>query len=62
MKTAFRWLIQTFKPGYHFHGHIHVYRQDTVTHTQFQDTQVINTYGYLETILDHGVLKKGRTV
>ena len=24
---AFRWLIETFKPRYHFHGHIHVYRQ-----------------------------------
>ena len=26
---AFNWLIQVFKPLYHFHGHIHVYRSDT---------------------------------
>lgn len=46
---AFRWLIETFKPRYHFHGHIHVYRQDTQTITQHRDTTVINTYGFRET-------------
>jgi Icc-related predicted phosphoesterase len=46
---AFRWLIETFKPRYHFHGHIHVYRQDVQTETQHGSTTVINTYGYKET-------------
>ena len=59
---AFRWFLEVFRPAYHFHGHVHVYRPDTVIHTRFLDTQVINTYGYLETSLDPGVLKRGRTV
>jgi len=43
---AFNWLISVFKPTYHLHGHIHVYRQDTITQTQVDQTTVINTYGY----------------
>jgi len=41
---AFRWLIDTFKPAYHIHGHIHVYRPDTVKETQTGKTLVINTF------------------
>lgn len=44
--SAFRWLIETFQPHYHFHGHVHVYRQDIQTITPLGRTQVINTYGY----------------
>ena len=43
---AFNWLIKVFKPKYHFHGHNHVYTDDTITETQVGDTLVINTYGY----------------
>ena len=46
---AFRWLIETFKPRYHFHGHIHVYRLDVQTVTRHGPTSVINTYGFKET-------------
>jgi Icc-related predicted phosphoesterase len=46
---AFRWLIKVFKPSYHFHGHIHLYRPGTETQTIFYDTKVINTFGYLVT-------------
>ncbi len=49
---AFRWLIDVFQPAYHFHGHVHVYRPDTVTLTQVGRTQVINTFGFRETELD----------
>lgn len=49
---AFRWLLQTFRPRYNFHGHIHVYRVDTKTETEFQNTLVINTYGFRETLLE----------
>jgi Icc-related predicted phosphoesterase len=49
---AFRWLLGVFKPRYHFHGHTHVYRPDTDIRTVFESTQVINTYGYLETELE----------
>jgi hypothetical protein len=51
---AFRWLLEVFHPLHHFHGHIHVYKPDTIKKTQFQQTQVINTYGYLETQLEAG--------
>lgn len=43
---AFRWLIEVFQPTLHLHGHIHVYRQDTVTETQHKGTRVINTFGF----------------
>ena len=46
---AFRWLLKVFQPRYHFHGHIHVYRPDTKIKTNFGKTEVINTYGHLET-------------
>ncbi len=43
---AFRWLIQTFKPAIHLHGHIHIYQQYETTETQFGRTRVVNAYGY----------------
>lgn len=49
---AFRWLIKVFKPQYHFHGHIHVYHPKTVIKTYYESTQVINTYGFQETIVE----------
>ena len=41
---AFRWLIDTFQPAYHFHGHIHIYRPDAIVETQIGKTLVINTF------------------
>lgn len=52
---AFRWLINIFQPAYHFHGHVHVYRPDTVVETRIGGTLVINTYRYRETHLEPGV-------
>jgi Icc-related predicted phosphoesterase len=43
---AFRWLLEKFRPAYHLHGHIHIYSSSENGRTQFQDTLVINTYGY----------------
>ena len=45
---AFKWLIQTFQPAYHFHGHVHVYRPDIVTETLIGDTHVVNSFGFRE--------------
>jgi len=42
--NAFRWLIDTFKPAYHLHGHIHYYRPDETVQTQVGKTSVINTF------------------
>jgi len=49
---AFLWLDRIFRPRYHFHGHIHVYRSDTVTETVLGPTRIINTYGYRETDIE----------
>ena len=43
---AFVWLIARFQPAYHFHGHVHLYRQDTVRVTQVGKTKVVNACGY----------------
>jgi Icc-related predicted phosphoesterase len=45
---AFRWLLKVFRPRYHLHGHIHIYSNDSPARTRFEDTEVINTYGYRE--------------
>lgn len=45
---AFRWLIEVFKPTYALHGHIHVYRNDTITQTELGSTKVINVFGFKE--------------
>ncbi len=44
--NAFRWLLKTFKPRFHFHGHIHIYDESVQVETRFESTRVINTYGY----------------
>lgn len=49
---AFRWLIKVFKPAYHLHGHVHTYRNDLPTITEFGETQVVNCYGYRELMFD----------
>jgi len=51
---AYNWLIRVFKPKYHFHGHSHVDKIDTITETQLGDTFIINTYGYREMELPLG--------
>ena len=45
---AFNWLIQTFKPRYHLHGHIHLYDRRSATVTQVGETEVINVFPYRE--------------
>ena len=44
--AAFRWLLETFQPRFHFHGHIHHYHPDAITETQLGKTTVINTFRY----------------
>lgn len=43
---AFNWLIKTFQPTLHIHGHIHVYYPSAITETTVGNTLVLNTYGY----------------
>lgn len=60
---AFRWLLNVFRPRYHFHGHIHIYSKDTPVLTRFHHTLVVNTYGYREThLLFPGSVPSAETV
>jgi Icc-related predicted phosphoesterase len=45
---AYNWLIRTFKPRYHLHGHIHLYDLRTPTVTRVGVTEVINVYPFRE--------------
>lgn len=38
--------LRLFKPRYHLHGHIHVYRQDEIVSTEFEGTKILNVYPY----------------
>jgi Icc-related predicted phosphoesterase len=38
--------LRLFKPRYHLHGHVHIYRQDEITQTQFEETTIVNVYPY----------------
>jgi Icc-related predicted phosphoesterase len=49
---AFPWFLRTFQPRWHLHGHIHVYSNQTVTQTQYYQTQVLNVYGHREMQLE----------
>jgi len=43
---SFLRFMQVFKPRYLLHGHIHIYRHDTVASTRYAMTEVINVYPY----------------
>jgi hypothetical protein len=58
---AFRWLLNVFRPSYHFHGHIHIYQSDTVRETQYLDSKVINAYGFSEVEIKPVVLRNTRS-
>ena len=49
---AFRWLLDTFRPRYHLHGHAHVYDRRVPTRTQVGRTEVVNVYPYREVVLE----------
>lgn len=43
---SFVWLIDNYKPRYHFHGHVHIYDNRAETVTVRGATTVVNTCGY----------------
>jgi len=49
---AFAWMNRVFRPSYHFHGHIHIYRPDEQRISMVDSTLVINTFGYQETTIE----------
>lgn len=38
--------LRLFKPRYHLHGHIHIYRQDEIVTSDFEGTKIVNVYPY----------------
>jgi hypothetical protein len=38
--------MERFRPRYLIHGHVHVYSPREITESVYQDTTVINAYGY----------------
>ncbi len=49
---AFRWIVQCFQPQIHLHGHIHVYRNDTIMESLLGRTKITNVYGYKQINID----------
>jgi Icc-related predicted phosphoesterase len=49
---AYTWLIKTFKPRYHLHGHVHIYDRRSETRTRVCETDVINVYPFRELELE----------
>ncbi len=43
---AFLWLVNNFQPTYHLHGHVHVYKPNTITETTVGKTTICNTFGH----------------
>jgi len=54
------WLIETYRPRYHFHGHVHVYDNRAETSTVRGATTIINTYGYKILDLPVAPLKRSK--
>ena len=46
--AAFRWFDKVFKPRFHIHGHIHLYRPDDPVESLIGNTRIINTYRFQE--------------
>lgn len=44
--TSFLKFMKWFKPRYLLHGHIHLYRDNAITETQYAETNVINVYPF----------------
>ncbi len=49
---AFRWFDRVFRPRFHFHGHIHLYRPDDPVETRFGVTRIVNAYGFQERVIE----------
>jgi hypothetical protein len=51
---SFLAFMRWFKPRYLLHGHIHIYRQNVVTRTRYQQTEIINVYPFCILDLEPG--------
>lgn len=59
---SFLAFMHYFRPRYLLHGHIHIYRNDAITQTRYEQTDVINVYPYrILEIEPHSVARTERT-
>ncbi len=42
--NAFRWLIDTFQPALHVHGHIHIYFPHQIRESSYKSTRIVNAF------------------
>jgi uncharacterized protein len=49
---AYRWLLDTFRPRYHVHGHVHRYDRRMPAVTRVGSTDVVNVYPFRELVLE----------
>jgi Icc-related predicted phosphoesterase len=54
---AFLSFMDRFRPRYLIHGHVHVYHPLETVETEYQSTQVINTYGHRTLEIDEESLQ-----
>jgi len=54
--AAFLGMMRRHRPLYWLHGHIHLYRQDTVRVTRYLDTTVMNVYEHQLIEIDDALL------
>jgi Icc-related predicted phosphoesterase len=53
---AFLSFMDRYKPRYLIHGHTHLYRQDAQRVTRYNETIVLNTYGYQVIEIDEATM------
>jgi Icc-related predicted phosphoesterase len=56
---SFLFFMRYFQPRYLLHGHIHLYRNNEATRTQYQATEVINVYPYRILDLEPRIMVNG---
>jgi Icc-related predicted phosphoesterase len=54
---AFVTFMERYRPAYLIHGHVHLYKPNANSDTKYQDTRVLNTYGYRTLKIDEETLR-----
>lgn len=55
--SAFLYFMERYRPSYLIHGHTHLYQRNRNRTTRYEDTLVVNTYGYHILEVDLNVLR-----
>lgn len=49
---SLRWFLETFRPTYHLHGHVHLLDRREPNEVAFQETRIINVFPYQKITID----------